>query len=97
MYWFLKEIFEVDKQNDWVEFFEKYPDVVEPKECLDPEAEAKLSYNTKAMLADEDDLDDDDFDGDEELEPATCSNSSILPPTPDLIGRYNPQSCEYLL
>jgi hypothetical protein len=92
------EIFEVDKQTDWVEFFEKYPDVVEPKECLDPSVEEKLNYTSKAILADEDDddLEDDEYYG-EDLEPPTCSSSSVqLPPTPDLIGRYKAESCEYL-
>lgn len=91
---FAFEIFEVDKQADWVEFFEKYQDAVEPKECLDPGEEAKLNYNSK-MLADEDDLDDEFGDEDEELNPPTCSSS--VPATPDLIGRYKAESCEYLL
>jgi hypothetical protein len=87
----------VDKQNDWAEFFEKYPDVPEPNECLDPDAEKKLNYTSKNILADEDDLDyDDDFEY--EVEP-TCSSSSVsqLPPTPDLLTRNKTESCEFLL
>ncbi|KAI6184072.1 hypothetical protein M3Y97_00557100 [Aphelenchoides bicaudatus] len=79
------EIFELDKQDDWTEFFEKYPDVTEPNECLDPAAEAKLNYSAK-ILADEDDLDEEDYF--DEIE----QSSSQLPPTPDLLARNKAES-----
>lgn len=87
----------MDKQDDWTEFFEKYPDVPEPKECLDPEAEKRLNYPPKTILADEDDLDEYGSENEYEVEP-TCSSSlaSHLPPTPDLLTR-KAESCEYLL
>lgn len=94
----IQEIFDIDKQEDWVEFFKTYPDVVEPKECLDPEMEKKLTYSSKSILADEDNLEDDLEEDEYEFEP-TCSSSSVsqLPPTPDMIARYKAESCEYLL
>jgi hypothetical protein len=91
------EIFEVDRQNDWTEYFEKYNDVEEPKP-VNAEEEAKLNLpddESKEIL---DDLDEFDVDCDEEVEP-TYSSSSIsqLPPTHDMVrnaAKGRQESCK---
>uniref|UniRef100_A0A914E991 Uncharacterized protein n=1 Tax=Acrobeloides nanus TaxID=290746 RepID=A0A914E991_9BILA len=78
------EIFCVDKMEDWKEFFQKYPDLAEPK-ILDEKSEAQIARQVNIEIIEDEDLEDDD-DIDEEPEMGNSStNTSQQPPTPDLL------------
>lgn len=68
------DIFDMDRSEDWREFFRTYPDIEEPQ-AVDPETEACIGEGEG--LEEEDLLDD---DGD-----VVCSPFLAQPPTPDLL------------
>ncbi|KAH7706639.1 RhoGAP domain-containing protein, partial [Aphelenchoides avenae] len=80
------EIFCVDHQSDWKAFFERYPEVEEPKNAGAECGVTTFTIDDPTLVGDEDDLEEEYEISDDEPEP-TCSSSAISrqPPTPDLL------------
>lgn len=80
----------MDQEADWRAFFERYPDIKEPKSSA-PNGDAAVTTFTvddPALDSWEEDGSDEEYavDGDDEPEPAYSSSSvSRQPPTPDLL------------